>query len=487
MNRIGSMLRFLVGAIALATCEAVSAQTASHPNVLFILTDDHRADAIAAYGNAHIDTPNIDTLVRRGFNFRRNYCMGSPHGAVCIPSRAMLLTGRAYTNISLELDGVTTLPEHLRGLGYTTFITGKWHNEPRSLLRSFAQGKAIFFGGMSSHEEVPLADISPEGTLVNARMEEKFSSEIFADAAIDFLKNAPAGVPFYCYLPFTAPHDPRMPPEPYREKYYQKHPPLPPNFTSQHPFDNGRLITRDETLAPWPRTEKIVRDQIAEYYGLIEHLDTQIGRVLDTLAASPFADNTYVVFAADHGIALGSHGLLGKQNIYEHSMRAPLLVAGPNVLHGETQSLTYLLDIVPTLCDALGVSALNPVDGYSLAPLWRREKSSVRDVIYLAYEDSQRAVVESQWKLIRYPLINYTQLFDLANDPYEMQNLADIPEYADRVDALMERLTHEQARYGDVAPLTVEQPLPKQIDLSGTPRDPDPWQPEWIVKKYFAD
>jgi arylsulfatase A-like enzyme len=342
-------------------------------------------------------------------------------------------------------------------------------------------------GGMANHEAVPLVDISPDGKLVNGRIGEDFSSEIFADTAIAFLKTAPQDAPFFCYVPFTAPHDPRMPPEAYREKYYKDRPPLPPNFATQHPFDNGRLIVRDEVLAPWPRSEDVIRDQLAEYYGLIEHLDAQIGRILDTLAASPFAENTYVVFAADHGIALGSHGLLGKQNVYEHSMRAPLIIAGPGIPHGEAKGLTYLFDIVPTLCELLHVDAPGPVDGYSLAPIWRGEISSVRNAIFLAYENSQRAVVESQWKLIRYPLINYTQLFDLANDPYETQNLVDIPEYADRVDALMERLAHEQAGYGDTAPLTVEQPFPKQIDLTGTLRNPDPWQPEWIVKKYFAD
>lgn len=479
------VLCIAIAVVAACAAGAAFAQPVSgRPNVLLILSDDHRADTIAAYGNSHIDTPNLDRLATRGFSFRRNYCMGSPHGAVCVPSRAMLLSGRSFLRIPLDLAGVDTLPQHLRAAGYTTFITGKWHNEAPSLLKSFAQGRAIMLDGMSNHEAVPLADIG-DGKLVNRRIGTKFSSEIFADTAIEFLKNAPKDKPFLCYVPFTAPHDPRMPPLAYREKYYKQRPPLPPNFMSQHPFDNGRLITRDENLAPWPRTEGVIRDQIAEYYGLIEHLDAQIGRILDALAASPFADNTYIVFAADHGLALGSHGLLGKQNIYEHSMRAPLIIAGPGIPQGETRALTYLLDVAPTLYSLLDVDAPSPLDGVSLAPLLQSERVTLRDVIFLAYEDCQRSVVESQWKLIRYPLINYTQLFDLANDPYEMRNLAEIPEYADRVDALMDRLRAEQARYGDAAPLTVEDPLPAAVDLTGTPREPDPWQPAWIVKKYF--
>jgi len=481
------MRRLVRYALAFATlaCASLSAQAQPRPNVLFILTDDQRADTIAAYGNTHIHTPSMDRLANRGFNFRRNYCMGSPHGAVCVPSRAMLLTGQAYFRIPLGLEGVATLPQHLRALGYTTFITGKWHNEEPGLLKSFESGRAIMLGGMANHEAVPLADIS-DGALANERVGKGFSSEIFADTAIEFLKNAPRDRPFFCYVPFTAPHDPRMPPAAYREKYYKNRPPLPPNFMTQHPFDNGRLIVRDEVLAPWPRTGDAIRDQLAEYYGMIEHLDAQIGRILDALAASPFADNTYIVFAADHGLALGSHGLLGKQNVYEHTMRAPMIIAGPGVQHGETSALTYLFDTVPTLCALLKVSPPGKVDGASLVPLWLGEKPSVRDVAFLAYEDAQRAIVESRWKLIRYPLIDYTQLFDLATDPDEMHNLADVPEYADRVHALSKRLAQEQSHYGDSAPLSIENPLPKNINLNGFPREPDPWQPEWIVRKYFA-
>jgi arylsulfatase A-like enzyme len=458
---------------------------ADRPNFLFLYTDDHRADTIAAWGNEHIDTPNLDALVRRGFSFKRNYCMGSPHGAVCVPSRAMILTGQAYFRIPEDLRGVDTLPQRLGEAGYTTFITGKWHNEPPALVKSFQRGKAIMFGGMSNHELVPLVDITPDRQLGNDRIETRFSTEIFAGEAIEFLRDYDGDAPFFCYVPFTAPHDPRMPPEPYRSKYYADPPPLPPNFMPQHPFDNGALLTRDENLAPWPRTGNIIRDQLAEYYGMIEHLDTQIGRILNALAASPHAGRTYIIFAGDHGLAMGSHGLLGKQSVYEHSMRAPMIVAGPDIPHGETQALTYLFDIVPTIVELAGVPPLEPMDGMDLAPLWRGERESLRDAIFLAYEDSQRALVESRWKLIRYPLIDYNQLFDLADDPYELRNLADIPEYADRVDALMDRLKAEQARYGDTAPLEVDEPLPRDFDLTGIRGRPDPWQPDWIIEKYF--
>jgi arylsulfatase A-like enzyme len=466
---------------------AGSANAADRPNFLFLYSDDQRADTIAAWGNPHIDTPVLDGLVEHGFSFKRNYCLGSPHGAVCVPSRAMVMTGQAYLRLPMDLRDVDTLPQRLGEAGYATFITGKWHNEPPSLVRSFQEGRAIMFGGMSNHEEVPLVDIQPDRRFGNQRYGDGYSTEMFTDEAVKFLSEYDRDAPFFCYVPFTSPHDPRQPPQPYRDKYYAKRPPLPPNFMPQHPFDNGALLTRDENLAPWPRTEDVIRDQLAEYYGMVEHLDAQIGRILAALEGTKHADNTYIIFAADHGLAMGSHGLLGKQSLYEHSMRAPMIVAGPGVPHGETQALTYLLDIVPTIVELSGIEPLAPSDGGSLATLWRGDAAALRDVVFLAYEDSQRALVEPRWKLIRYPHVGVTQLFDLAADPHETRNLAGLPEYHARVEAMMARLRQQQSRYADSAPLSVDALRPRAMDLTGLRGEPDPWQPDWIVEKYFHD
>lgn len=462
-----------------------TAWSAEKPNILFLYADDMRADAIAAHGNPHIDTPNLDALAANGVSFHRNYCMGSMHGAVCVPSRAMILSGQAYFRLPMDLQGVETLPQHLGENGYDTFITGKWHNRAPGLLKSFQHGRAIMMGGMSNHLEVPLVDIA-NGKLANDRIGDGFSSVLFADAVIDFIDGHHGDAPFYCYVAFTAPHDPRQPPEAYRQMYYERNLPLPDNYMPQHPFNNGHLNTRDERLGPWPRTEAVVRDQLAEYYGLITHLDEQIGRILAALEASGQRQNTYIVFAADHGLAVGSHGLLGKQNIYEHSMRAPMIVAGPGIPKNESvNALTYLFDVVPTIAEFAGVSPLPNLDGAGLRPLWTGDADQLRDSIFLAFADTQRATLDQRWKLIRYPKINHTQLFDLKNDPHELHNLAGNSKHAGRVAALMDRLAQEQARYGDTAPLTVTDPYPKAIDMTGVAREPDPWQPEWIVKKYF--
>ncbi len=478
-------LLFSVITLLGATLPARAAE-GQRPNILFLFADDQRADTIAAYGNPHIKTPNIDRLVADGFSFRRNYCLGSNSGAVCVPSRAMLNSGRVYFRISNDLKGEKLLPELLGENGYRTFATGKWHNEEPSFLRGFQTGKSIFFGGMADHTKVPLADLPQKGKLVNRRVGTGFSSEMFADAAVEFLKNYKDDKPFYAYVAFTAPHDPRQPPLPYREMYYRDRPPLPNNFLPQHPFNNGEMVLRDEVLAAWPRTPDVIRDQLAEYYGLITHLDEQVGRVLRALASSGHANNTIIIYSADHGLALGSHGLLGKQSVYEHSMKSPLIFVGEGIPKGKsTDAFTYLLDVYPTLCALAGVKPPSLLDGENLQPVWRGEKQSVRDSIFLAYKNLMRSVRGERWKLIRYPQINYAQLFDLQADPDELHNLAADAKHAAEIERLTALMKQWQQRLGDNQPLQVENPEPKEIDLTGHERTPDKWQPQWIVEKYF--
>ena len=455
-------------------------------NFLFLLADDQRADSIHAYGNNYIQTPNLDKLIARGFSFRQNYCLGSNGGAVCVPSRAMINSGRSYFNVDSKITGVKIMPELLRENGYTTFATGKWHNQEESFLRGFETGKALYFGGMADHTKVSVVDLGPEGKFINERVGEKFSSELFTNAAIEFLENHKGDKPFYAYVAYTAPHDPRNPPMKYRQMYYRNRPPLPKNFKPQHPFDNGHMVGRDENLAPWPRTEEVIRDQLAEYYGLVTHLDEHIGRVLEVLRKSRYAENTIIIYAADHGLALGSHGLLGKQSIYEHSMGCPLIFAGPGIPKGgSTKAFSYLLDIFPTVCGLTGLQAPAGVEGKDLRPIWEGRADGVRDSVFLSFSKIQRSVRDERWKLIRYPQINHTQLFDLKNDPDELNNLADEPLQAGRVKQMLQQLKELQQKVGDSLPLTVANPKPKEIDLTGTPRKPDRWQPDWIVQKYF--
>lgn len=487
-SRVQGHWVWLAAALALVGTAAAEKAAQRRPNILFLFADDQRADTIAAWGNPHIQTPNLDRLVSAGYCFRANYCFGGNSGAVCVPSRAMLMTGKTWFHINTAtLQGEKLLPEVLQEHGYVTFATGKWHNGEASWLRAFQKGRAVFFGGMADHTRVPVRDLGPDGKLTPARPGEKFSSELFADAAIRFLREHDRRKPFFAYVAFTAPHDPRQPPAEFAQTYYGHRPPLPQNFLPQHPFDNGMLVVRDEELAPWPRPEAVLRDQLAEYYGMISHLDSQIGRILQALKETDQAENTLIVYAADNGLALGSHGLLGKQNVYEHSMRVPLIFVGPGIPRGEsTVAFTYLLDVLPTLCDVLGVPPPPGIEGHSLRPLWEGKKPRVRDSVFLPFLNIQRAVRDERWKLIVYPKIGHMQLFDLQTDPGECRNLIDHPQHAEHVRRLLALLKRWQVAVGDTLPLPEKNQAPARVDLSGRARKPDPWQPRWIREKYFG-
>jgi arylsulfatase A-like enzyme len=457
------------------------------PNILILFSDDQRADALGAYGNPYVRTPALDDLARRGFSFRAAHIMGSHHGAVCAPSRAMLMSGRTLFRVYDDLDGVPTLPEVLRQNGYVTFGTGKWHQSREAFARSFSRGGQVFFGGMSDHDAVPLQDLLPDGDFSETRTD-GFSTDLFVNAAIEFLEDhaaTTAETPFLAYVAFTAPHDPRTPPGEYRQMYAGAGHPLPPNFMPVHPFHNGWMVGRDEQLAAWPRTPEVVREQIGEYYGLISHLDARVGDLLATLERTGLADRTIVVFTSDNGLALGSHGLLGKQSLYEHSTHVPLIVAGPGIPAGESRALVMLYDLFPTIAALSGVEVPEGVEGLDLGGLWRGEMTSVRDVIYTAYEDKHRAVSDGRYKLIRYPLLGYEQLFDLARDPYELQSRAEDPDYAEHRARLTALLESQHDALGDPHPLVVEETASMDFDHASVERAPDQHQPDWVVEKYF--
>ena len=501
------VLAYLPGALPLAAQPAGEATAPSdRPNILFLFADDQRADTIRAWGNEWIDTPNLDRLAAEGLSFERNYVFGSNSGAVCVPSRAMVLTGRSWMRSPNDMRGVRTLPRELEAVGYRTFITGKWHNGEEALLRSFDRGTALYLGGMADHTQVEVQDIE-NGRLVRRRVGREFSSELFADAVIAFLdeqarreeqarpreqarsagqSGSQPQQPFFAYVPFMAPHDPRQPPPEYRERYYRRNLPLPANFMPQHPFDHGALILRDENLGAWPRTPAVIRDQLAEYYGLITHLDEQVGRILQALEENGQAENTVVVYAADHGLAMGSHGLLGKQNLYEHSMRCPLIIRGPGIPQGSTDAFTYLYDLFPTLL-GLGSAETPPgIDGRDLAALWSGEHDTVwRQSLFLPYRDLMRAVRDERYKLIVYPGVNHRQLFDLADDPDELRNLAADPAHGQTLGRMEALLEGWRAALADPTPLATSDPSPLRRDLTGQAREADRWQPEWIVDKYF--
>jgi arylsulfatase A-like enzyme len=192
---------------------------------------------------------------------------------------------------------------------------------------------------------------------------------------------------------------------------------------------------------------------------MITHLDAQVGRVLAALAESGLEKDTIVVFAADNGLAVGRHGLLGKQSLYDHSVRVPLVLRGPGVPAGRRSSaLVYLLDLFPTLCELTKVPAPRALEGESLVPVLSGKRAKVRDSVFAAYRDVQRMVRTGRWKLILYPKAGRTQLFDLERDPDETRDLSGEPGQAGRVRELTALLRGCQKKVGDGLALPAAHP-----------------------------
>ena len=318
---------------------------------------------------------------------------------------------------------------------------------------------------MAAHRAVPVHDFDTSGDYPAAGEYRApgFSSEVFADTAIELLSEHPPDTPFCMYLAFTAPHDPRTPPGEFAARYDPATLPLPPNFAPQHPFDNGELRVRDELLAPHPRTSEVIRRHTADYYGMISHLDAQVGRLLTALDDYGLADRTVVVYTADHGLALGRHGLLGKQNVYEHSLRVPLVLRGPGVPSDQHRdALCYLHDLYPTLLQMAGVAVPDSNEGRSLLPLLVGDTSSQRHTIFAAYQPSQimdaegpyqRMVRDHRHKLIEYRVDGQrrVQLFDLVDDPWETRDLSPQRGHAGDIARLQESLREWQHALDDPA------------------------------------
>ncbi len=419
-------------------------------NVVFILTDDQRQDTIRALGNPHIVTPNLDALVRSGTTLMNAYCMGGHSAAVCLPSRMMIQRGNSWFRVTREKIAQPNLAETFKLGGYATYAFSK-----RGNVDNDAQSYYEF-------RDVPLPDDQTD------RMAGEPGKQM-ADCAIRFLTGwkQKKNRPFLMYLAGAAPHDPRVAAKAYLARYDAEKIPLPKNYLPLHPFDNGELKIRDEALAPWPRTPERVQQELRDYYAVITQMDEQIGRIVQAVKDAGEFNNTYFVFTSDQGLAMGSHGLMGKQNLYEHSMRAGLLVAGPGIAKNRrVNDFAYLFDIYPTLCELTGTPGPTGIEGRSLAPLLLGKKYEGRDTIFLGYRDVQRAVRQGRWKLIVYPKVNRVQLFDLEADPFEVTDLSAKPDQGARVAELKALMRKQQELYGDKIALESERPGKAEVDAS---------------------
>ena len=493
-------------AIFCFSCGEKKVDEALKPNIVFIFADDLTYTAINALGNDEIQTPNLNRLVANGTTFTHTYNMGGWNGAICAASRAMIISGRSVWNANAfrqrwisGKDFDKSWGKLMEGAGYETYMTGKWHVDAPadSIFKNVVhirpgmprdawshQGTIPILNGMiekgATNEEVravgynrPLTENdttwSPTDKGYGGFWEDgKHWSEVLKEDALGFIEKAKASEnPFFMYLAFNAPHDPRQAPQEYIDKYPLENLSVPQSFLPMYPFKdrigNGPDL-RDEALAPFPRTEYAIKKHKQEYYALITHLDDQIGEILDKLEASGKMDNTYIIFTSDHGLSVGRHGLLGKQSQFDHSIRTPFMITGPTIPKGKRVATDiYLQDAMATSLELANIekpdyvffnSVLDLVDG-------RRSRSHY-DAIYNGYIDLQRMIRKDGFKLIVYPKQGKILLFDLENDPEEMNDLAELPEYQEKVDLLFNELQNLQSTMNDhldLSPIRGEMPI----------------------------
>ncbi len=438
---------------------------AEKPNILYIFADDMAYEMVGAYGMTDVTTPNLDKLVSGGTTFTHTYNMGSWSGAVCVASRTMLNTGRFLwkankLNVANEVKAGRFWSEQMKKAGYETYFTGKWHVKANTA--QVFDHAAHTRGGMPNQTKARYnrkfeKDKPDTWSPYDPKFEGfwkggKHWSEVVADDAEQFLTNAAkSDKPFFMYLAFNAVHDPRQSPKQYIDKYPLDRIKLPKNYlpmyrpkhhmkstySGDEPKAVGKMLgsmgsppgLRDERLAPFPRTEHAILVNRQEYYAITEHMDVQIGRILAALEKTGKADNTYIFFTADHGLGVGRHGFLGKQNLYDHSVRVPFMVVGPGVAKGKKDATKiYLQDAMATSLDLAQAPNRDHVDFKSLRPLILDGKNTKPyEAIYGGYLSVARSVIWKEHKLLMYPKLKVAKLFDLRSDPLEMKDLAADP------------------------------------------------------------
>lgn len=448
------------------------------PNFLFVLVDDQSPFDLKQYDPSSIlETPTIDSLAAWGMVIESARHMGSMNGAVCTPSRHMIMTGRTLWHLppSAEFQKQTdphpldtmTIPAVFNRAGYKTMRTCKKGNS---------------YPGANQQFSIIMDATKRGGT-------EESGSAWHAKQVLEYLDNretAQEEDPFLIYFGFSHPHDKRDGTPELLDKYgatnhknqdtipsaNPKQPPLQENYLEAHPFHHGHPELRDEERVSgvWKRRdENTVRNELGREYACSENIDIQIAKVLERLEVMGELDNTYIIYTSDHGMAIGRHGLMGKQNLYEHTWRVPFVIKGPGIAARQrVEGNIYLSDVFPTLCELAGIEIPETVQGKSFKSVLMGEQETIRDVQYGVYcggtKPGMRTVRKGDWKLIKYDVLDgevrETQLFNLAHNPNEylpehgkvdeMQtDLAEDPKYAYKLIEMEALLLEQMNAYED--------------------------------------
>jgi arylsulfatase len=444
---------FLQSAIGLAAARSAPAQRSGTPNILLLMSDQHRADAWGPAGNRVIATPNLDRLAAGGVRFSCAYS-STP---TCTPARAALLTGMSPWKHGLLGYGAVAghyaveMPRLLRDAGYYTLGIGKMHWNPQRALHGFHQTILDESGRVESPDfrsdyrswlwsELPNQNPEPTGIDWNGFAAKPFPlpdryhpTAWTAAAAVQFLNTYDRREPFFVKVSFERPHSPYDPPRRWMDHYRDAA--LPPAAAGEwaakyRPRSSDRVDVWHGDLGP-----EVVRTARQGYYGSVSFLDEQIGRILETLASKRMLDRTLILFLADHGDMLGDHFLWRKSYAYEASSRIPMLLHWPEGLGRESRGRVVdrpveIRDVLPAMLDAAGVAIPEAVDGGSLLALardprrqWRPWIDLEHDVCY-SPENHWNALADGEWKYIFHAWSGQEQLFHLASDPQELRDVA---------------------------------------------------------------
>lgn len=442
--KMKSLLRYLT-LIPFLTLSVLAVADDERPNFLIILSDDHNYRALGCSGNETIRTPHLDRLAEEGVYFDRCF---TPN-PICTPSRACIYTGQDSWSNGVTFNGKPinedspVLPVLLADAGYETAFIGKWHNDGKPWTRGYTTGGRCWAGGNFDHFEM---EVTPFGGEAKDRVKaDRYSTTLFTDDAVEYLGKS-HDTPFCLVLAYTVAHDDFLAPPGYDGKYSPDSIPLPPNFMEKPPFEQFNPTIRDERELPFPRVKKDIQAATSEYYAMIEHMDENIGRMLSVLQKRRIKKDTVVIFCSVKGLSMGSHGIIGKQTMYEEGLRTSLIVRHPQLkAAGEINSeLVSTTDILPTVCEAARISIPKAVEGESLLGLYEG-KGNARTELFFSYHDPTRSVITRAVRTKRHKLIHHLitgerQLFDLGEDPIEMVNLIGTPELKPLEDSLTEKL-----------------------------------------------
>jgi arylsulfatase A-like enzyme len=433
MFPIRSLLPF---SLSLLLSLSAAAAEPRRPNILFILVDDQSPFDLKVYNSkSALHSPHLDRLAAQGMVLDGAYHMGSFSGAVCTPSRHMIMSGRSVWHLPIGPGAdahcppnleQSTMPAVFNRAGYDTMRTCKMGNSYEAANKLFTIRK----------------DATKRGGT------DETGSAWHGEQVLAYLQNREATQdrdPFLIFFGFSHPHDTRDGTPDLLAKYgatnhtdktqpppaHPKQPALPENYLPAHPFQHGHPGLRDEVAVSgvWERRdERTIRNEIGRQFACSEAIDTEIGRVLAKLEAMGELDNTYIIYTADHGMAIGRHGLQGKQNLYEHTWRVPFIAKGPGIKPGtRAAGNAYLLDVLATLCDFAGITAPASNEGLSLRPVLESKKPVVRETLYGVYnggtKPGMRSVKHGDWKLVKFDVmdgsVRETQLFNLRENPHE--------------------------------------------------------------------